>query len=55
MPQPAFSLGNPLREVDPKIRTPGAVTLAPAAAWSYELPSLSGSESAGILRFLMTF
>jgi pectate lyase len=30
------------------------VTLAPAMARSYELPSLSGSESAGILRFLMT-
>lgn len=30
------------------------VTLAPAAARSYELPSLSGSESAGILRFLMS-
>lgn len=29
-------------------------TLAPAAARSYELPSLSGSESAGILRFLMS-
>jgi PelA/Pel-15E family pectate lyase len=28
-------------------------TLAPALARSYELPSLSGSESAGILRFLM--
>jgi PelA/Pel-15E family pectate lyase len=30
------------------------VTLAPATARSYELPSLSGSESAGILRFLMS-
>ncbi len=30
------------------------VTLAPAKARSYELPSLSGSESAGILRFLMS-
>lgn len=30
------------------------VTLAPALGRSYELPSLSGSESAGILRFLMT-
>ncbi len=30
------------------------ITLAPAAARSYELPSLSGSESAGILRLLMT-
>jgi PelA/Pel-15E family pectate lyase len=30
------------------------VTLKPAAARSYELPSLSGSESAGILRFLMS-
>jgi pectate lyase len=30
------------------------VTLAPVKARSYELPSLSGSESAGILRFLMT-
>lgn len=30
------------------------LTLAPAAARSYELPSLSGSESAGILRFLMS-
>jgi PelA/Pel-15E family pectate lyase len=29
-------------------------TLAPATARSYELPSLSGSESAGILRFLMS-
>ena len=29
-------------------------TLAPAAARAYELPSLSGSESAGILRFLMS-
>lgn len=29
-------------------------TLAPAAARAYELPSLSGAESAGILRFLMT-
>jgi pectate lyase len=29
------------------------VTLAPAKARSYELPSLSGSESAGIVRFLM--
>jgi pectate lyase len=29
------------------------VTLAPAKARDYELPSLSGSESAGILRFLM--
>jgi PelA/Pel-15E family pectate lyase len=29
-------------------------SLAPAAARSYELPSLSGSESAGILRFLMS-
>ena len=28
-------------------------TLAPAGARSYELPSLSGGESAGILRFLM--
>lgn len=30
------------------------VTLAPAAARSYELPSLSGCESAAILRFLMS-
>jgi pectate lyase len=30
-----------------------AVTLAPTLARAYELPSLSGSESAGILRFLM--
>jgi PelA/Pel-15E family pectate lyase len=30
------------------------VTLAPAAARSYELPSLSGSESAGILHLLMS-
>lgn len=30
-----------------------AATLAPTTARSYELPSLSGSESAGILRFLM--
>jgi pectate lyase len=30
------------------------VTLKPAVARSYELPSLSGSESAGILRFLMS-
>lgn len=30
------------------------VTLAPATARSYELPSLSGSESAGVLRFLMS-
>lgn len=29
-------------------------TLAPATARSYELPSFSGSESAGILRFLMS-
>jgi pectate lyase len=29
------------------------VTLAPAKARAYELPSLSGSESAGIVRFLM--
>lgn len=29
-------------------------SLAPATARSYELPSLSGSESAGILRFLMS-
>lgn len=29
------------------------VTLAPTAARAYELPSLSGAESAGILRFLM--
>ncbi len=29
-------------------------TLAPASARAYELPSLSGSESAGILRFLMS-
>lgn len=29
------------------------VTFAPAKARDYELPSLSGSESAGILRFLM--
>ena len=29
------------------------VTFAPAMARDYELPSLSGSESAGILRFLM--
>lgn len=29
------------------------VTLAPAKARDYELPSLSGAESAGILRFLM--
>lgn len=30
------------------------VTFAPAKARDYELPSLSGSESAGIVRFLMT-
>lgn len=30
------------------------VTLAPAQARAYELPSLSGSESAGIVRYLMT-
>jgi pectate lyase len=30
-----------------------AETLAPAQARSYELPTLSGAESAGILRFLM--
>jgi PelA/Pel-15E family pectate lyase len=30
------------------------VSLAPATARAYELPSLSGSESAGILRFLMS-
>jgi len=30
------------------------VTLAPAKARAYELESLSGSESAGIVRFLMT-
>ena len=30
------------------------VSLKPALARSYELPSLSGSESAGIVRFLMT-
>ncbi len=30
------------------------VTLAPAAARSYELASLSGSESAGILKYLMS-
>lgn len=30
------------------------VTFAPTMARDYELPSLSGSESAGILRFLMT-
>lgn len=30
------------------------VTLAPAKARDYELPSLSGSESAGIARFLMS-
>jgi PelA/Pel-15E family pectate lyase len=30
------------------------VTFAPAKARAYELPSLSGGESAGILRFLMT-
>jgi PelA/Pel-15E family pectate lyase len=30
------------------------VTLKPAAARNYELPALSGSESAGILRFLMS-
>jgi PelA/Pel-15E family pectate lyase len=30
------------------------VTLEPAAARSYELPSLSGSEGVGIVRFLMT-
>lgn len=30
------------------------VTLAPAKARAYELPSLSGSESAGVVRFLMT-
>lgn len=30
------------------------VTLAPAQARSYELPSLSGAESAGILTFLMS-
>jgi PelA/Pel-15E family pectate lyase len=31
-----------------------AVSFAPAQARSYELPSLSGSESAGIVRFLMS-
>ncbi len=31
-----------------------AETLAPAAGRAYELPSLSGSESAGVLRFLMS-
>ncbi|MCA9178736.1 MAG: pectate lyase, partial [Planctomycetales bacterium] len=31
-----------------------AETLAPVQARSYELPSLSGAESAGILRFLMS-
>ncbi len=31
-----------------------AQTLAPVQARSYELPSLSGAESAGILRFLMS-
>lgn len=31
-----------------------AKTLAPVMARSYELPSLSGAESAGILKFLMT-
>ena len=30
------------------------VTLAPAQARTYELPSLSGSEGAGLLRYLMT-
>lgn len=30
------------------------VTLAPALARAYELPSLSGSESAGVARFLMS-
>ncbi len=30
------------------------VTLAPAQARAYELPSLSGAESAGIVRFLMS-
>jgi pectate lyase len=30
------------------------VTLAPALARAYELPSLSGAESAGIVRFLMS-
>jgi pectate lyase len=30
------------------------ITLKPAAARAYELPSLSGSESAGIIRLLMT-
>jgi pectate lyase len=30
------------------------ITLAPVKARDYELPSLSGSESAGILRFLMS-
>lgn len=30
------------------------VTLAPATARAYELPSLSGSESAGIVRYLMS-
>jgi pectate lyase len=30
------------------------VTLAPALARAYELPSLSGSESAGVVRFLMS-
>ena len=30
------------------------VTFAPALARTYELPSLSGSESAGVLRFLMS-
>ncbi|RYD47695.1 MAG: pectate lyase, partial [Verrucomicrobiaceae bacterium] len=30
------------------------VTFAPAKARAYELPSLSGGESAGIIRFLMT-
>jgi PelA/Pel-15E family pectate lyase len=31
-----------------------AVTLAPARARTYELPSFSGSESVGIVRYLMT-
>jgi PelA/Pel-15E family pectate lyase len=30
------------------------ITLAPAQARSYELPSLSGSEGANLMRFLMT-
>jgi pectate lyase len=30
------------------------ITLAPAAARAYELPSLSGSESAGVVHFLMS-